>query len=77
MIPFLYLHARLFLWLGGRELARSYRYDRRSAAALIRAEAWMAEARAVADRLERARRLRSTFPANFVRLEALADRGRE
>lgn len=48
----LHLQARLLLWLGGRELERSYRYDRRSAAALIRAEAWTAEARAIADRLD-------------------------
>lgn len=48
----LHLRARTLLWLGSRELARSYRYDRRSAAALIRAEAWMAKARVVADRLD-------------------------
>lgn len=53
---FLHLRARLLLWLGERELARSYRYDRRSDAALARAEAWTAAARTAADRLDARRR---------------------
>lgn len=63
MSLFLHLRARLLLWLGARELARSRRLDRRSDTAMARAERWTAAARIAADRLERERRPGPTFPA--------------
>lgn len=63
MILFLYLRARALLWLGDRALAQSRWYDRRSAAATARAEAWISAARRAADRFDHARRGGSTVPA--------------
>lgn len=63
MILPLYLRARVLLWLGDRALAQSRRNDRRSAAAMTRAAAWISAARHAVDRVDQARRARPTFPA--------------
>lgn len=63
MILPLYLRARALLWLGDRALARSRRLDRRSDAAMVRAEAWISAARRAADRVDQARRSSSPAPA--------------
>lgn len=63
MILPLYLRARFLLWLGDRALTRSRRLDRRSAAAVARADIWLAASRRMADRVDQARRDSATAPA--------------
>ena len=63
MILPLYLRARLLLWLGDRALTQSRRLDRRSVAAVARADVWLAASRRMADRVDQARRDRVTAPA--------------
>lgn len=58
----LWLQARLLLQLGVRELGRSHRYSRSADAAAERADARMAEARAIADRLRRLRQAETRVP---------------
>jgi hypothetical protein len=47
----LHLYAQVLLFLADIEMARCRRYDRRSNAALDRAQGWLAQARGVAEPL--------------------------
>ena len=55
--------ARILLWLGTRDLARSRHHDLRMVTARARAEARLARARQLAERLDRARSARAPRPA--------------